>query len=226
MARMLLTDVGGVSIISVPHKPTSCVHEPWKSAAAVKWRTGPSGEIVKHVLKGIRRGGKGRGRGQVDGITWDEMERVCSFAEAGKTIAGLRDSALGRPVQIWQINTTRLGTMFEKVDFRLFLWLVCFCVVLGIGITGCGGDEEAEVEDDSDEGVVIENGLLDPGYEYVTWYQASIDGKSMNDLALYQPEIGDILVNSAIIPVGIILTASKHVLGRSLFPQSRGSKCQ
>lgn len=80
MARMLLTDVLGVSIISVPHKPTSCVHEPWKSAAAIKWRTGLSGEIVKHVLKGIRRGGKGRGRGQVDGITWAEMERVCSFA--------------------------------------------------------------------------------------------------------------------------------------------------
>ena len=116
--------------------------------------------------------------------------------------------------------------MFEKVDFRLSLWLVCFGAVLGIGIIGCGGDEEAEVEDDSDEGVEIENGLLDPGYEYVTWYQASIDGKSINDLALYQPEIGDILVNSAIIPVGIILTASKHVLGRSLFPRSRGSKCQ
>ena len=85
-----------------------------------------------------------------------------------------------------------------KIEFCLFLWLVCFGAVLGIGIIGCGGDEEAEVEDDSDEGVVIENGLLDPGYEYVTWYLASIDGKSINDLALYQPEIGDILVNSEI----------------------------
>ena len=69
-----------------------------------------------------------------------------------------------------------------KLNFCLFLWLVCFGAVLGIGIIGCGGDEEAEVEDDSDEGVVIENGLLDPGYEYETWYQASIDGKSITTL--------------------------------------------
>ena len=47
-------------------------------------------------MAGIRRDGKARGRGQVDGLTWNEIERVCTFAEASKTLAGLRDSAMIR----------------------------------------------------------------------------------------------------------------------------------
>ena len=30
----------------------------------------------------------------MDGLTWKDVERVCSFAEASKTLAGLRDSAM------------------------------------------------------------------------------------------------------------------------------------
>ena len=48
------------------------------------------------VLAGIRREGKDRGRGQVDGLDWQAVERVCAFAEAEKTLAGLRDSAMIR----------------------------------------------------------------------------------------------------------------------------------
>lgn len=67
-----------------------------QAVAAIKWRFGEVaiGEITKKTLAGIRRAGKERGRGQVQGLTWQEVERVCSFAEASKTLAGLRDSAI------------------------------------------------------------------------------------------------------------------------------------
>lgn len=66
--------------------------------AAVKWRglKYAAGEITDKTLAGIRRDGKARGRGQVDGLTWNDIERVCSFAEASRTLAGFRDSALIR----------------------------------------------------------------------------------------------------------------------------------
>ena len=65
--------------------------------------------------------------------------------------------------------------MFGKVNFRLFLWLVCFGAVLGIGIIGCGGDEE-EVEED-----VAENGDESSGLPewQGQWYLVSINGKEM-----------------------------------------------
>jgi site-specific recombinase XerD len=75
-----------------------------KIVAAVKWTVKNHGvgakdlsfEITEKALAGIRRKGKDRGRGQVDGITWDEVERICALAEAEGTVAGLRDSALIR----------------------------------------------------------------------------------------------------------------------------------
>ena len=75
-----------------------------KIVAAIKWTVKNHGvgeknlsfEITEKALAGIRRRGKGRGRGQVDGITWDEVERICALAEARETVAGLRDSALIR----------------------------------------------------------------------------------------------------------------------------------
>ena len=45
-------------------------------------------QITELKLKAIRR--------QVDGITWDEVEEMCAYAEAEGTVAGLRDSALLR----------------------------------------------------------------------------------------------------------------------------------
>ena len=75
-----------------------------KIVAAVKWTAKNHGvgakklsfEITERTLAGIRRKGKGRGRGQVDGITWEEVEQICALAEARETVAGLRDSALIR----------------------------------------------------------------------------------------------------------------------------------
>ena len=72
-----------------------------KIVAAVKWTAknhggGISFEITEKALASIRRKGKGRGRGQVDAITWEEVEQICALAEAEGTVAGLRDSALIR----------------------------------------------------------------------------------------------------------------------------------
>ena len=69
--------------------------------ASVRWQaknagTEIAGEITSRALAGIRREGKHRGRGQADGLTWSDVERVCAFAEMDKSIAGLRDSALIR----------------------------------------------------------------------------------------------------------------------------------
>ena len=54
------------------------------------------GEITSKTLAGIRREGKDRGKGQVDGVEREDMLRVVTLAEADKTIAGLRDAALIR----------------------------------------------------------------------------------------------------------------------------------
>ena len=69
--------------------------------AAVKWRVRYSDssmdfKLTDATLAGIRREGSGRGRGQVDGLIWQDVERVASFCEAEKTLAGLRDAAMIR----------------------------------------------------------------------------------------------------------------------------------
>jgi site-specific recombinase XerD len=70
--------------------------------AAVKWQLKHQvGEdfpmpITNATLAGIRRDGKERGRGQVDGLIWQDVERVCILAETEGTLAGLRDSAMIR----------------------------------------------------------------------------------------------------------------------------------
>ena len=72
-----------------------------QAVAAVRWQARNNGveivgEVTTRTLAGIRREGKDRGRGQVEGLTWADVERVCAFAEMDKSIAGLRDSALIR----------------------------------------------------------------------------------------------------------------------------------
>ena len=72
-----------------------------QAVAAVRWQARNNGveivgEVTTRTLAGIRREGKDRGRGQVEGLTWSDVERVAAFAEMDKSIAGLRDSALIR----------------------------------------------------------------------------------------------------------------------------------
>ena len=69
--------------------------------AAAKWLAKNHGievvgEITSKTLAGIRREGKERGKGQVDGVEREDMLRIVTFAESDNTIAGLRDAALIR----------------------------------------------------------------------------------------------------------------------------------
>lgn len=72
-----------------------------QAVAAVRWLAKNQGleivgEVTTRTIAGIRREGKDRGRGQVDGLNWSDVERVCAFAEMDGTVAGLRDSVLIR----------------------------------------------------------------------------------------------------------------------------------
>ena len=73
-----------------------------QAVAAVKWQLKHQSQesinlpITQATLAGIRREGKDRGRGQVDGLIWQDVERVCVYAETEGTLAGLRDAAMIR----------------------------------------------------------------------------------------------------------------------------------
>ena len=68
--------------------------------SAVKWMAEYRGadtvvgDITARSMSEIRGEGKERARRQVDGLTWDEVERVCAAAESSDTAAGLRDAAM------------------------------------------------------------------------------------------------------------------------------------
>ena len=70
--------------------------------AAVKWQLKHQSQkavnlpIAQATLAGIRRDGQDRGRGQVEGLIWQDVERVCLLAEMEKTLTGLRDAAIIR----------------------------------------------------------------------------------------------------------------------------------
>ena len=83
------------------------LHEQGKSAAtihlvvsAVKWMAEHHGidpvvgAATGRAVSAVRKKGKGRGRRQADGLTWDEVERVCTVAASADTAAGLRDAAM------------------------------------------------------------------------------------------------------------------------------------
>ena len=44
--------------------------------------------ITSATLSGIRREGRDRGRGQRNGLTWKEVERICAVQEADGTLRG------------------------------------------------------------------------------------------------------------------------------------------
>ena len=68
--------------------------------SAVKWMAEYRGadtvvgDITARSMSEIRGEGKERERRQVDGLTWDDVERVCAAAESSDTAAGLRDAAM------------------------------------------------------------------------------------------------------------------------------------
>ena len=70
--------------------------------AAVKWYAKYRGEqtvagaMTERTLAGIRRAGRDRGRGQVDGLDWQAVEKICALAESTETLSGVRDVAMMR----------------------------------------------------------------------------------------------------------------------------------
>ena len=122
----------------------TALHETGKSpatigqaVAAVKWQLKHQSNapirspmpITQATLAGIRREGRDRGRGQVDGLIWQDVERVCVYAETEGTLAGLRDAAMIRlmsdcllrisevvAVNIVDIKETTLTVRASKTD--------------------------------------------------------------------------------------------------------------
>ena len=96
-----LTDALLASYITDLHSEGKSPATISQAVAAVRWQAKNAGvenagELTTKTLAGIRREGKNRGRGQVDALTWTDVERVCAFAEMDGRIAGLRDAALIR----------------------------------------------------------------------------------------------------------------------------------
>lgn len=56
----------------------------------------PVGPKTRTTLSGYRRNAAERGRGQVDGISWEQSDRMAELAEGADTTAGLRDALLIR----------------------------------------------------------------------------------------------------------------------------------
>ena len=68
--------------------------------SAVKWMAeyhgieDVAGPITKRIWSDIRGENRQAGRRRADGLTWAEVERVCTVAESSETVAGLRDAAM------------------------------------------------------------------------------------------------------------------------------------
>lgn len=94
--------------------------------AAVKWQLKHQPNphlqqmpITQATLAGIRREGKDRGRGQVDGLIWQDVERVCIIAETEGTLVGLRDAAMIRLMsdcllRVSEVVAVNVGDFQEK----------------------------------------------------------------------------------------------------------------
>ena len=97
-----LTDALLATYITEMHKEGKSPATIAQLVAAVKWQFKHQAQetinlpITSATLAGIRRDGKDRGRGQVDGLIWQDVERICIYAETEGTLAGLRDAAMIR----------------------------------------------------------------------------------------------------------------------------------
>ena len=85
--------------------------------------------ITSATMAGIRREGRERGRGQRNGLTWHEVEKICSVQEADGTLRGVRNSAILRvmsdgllriseatELRISDLQDNTLQVRFSKTD--------------------------------------------------------------------------------------------------------------
>ncbi len=62
--------------------------------AKLTGRSDPAEPVSTRILVGIRRDGARRGRGQTDGLTWEDCDLTAQLCEREGTTLGLRDAAL------------------------------------------------------------------------------------------------------------------------------------
>ena len=69
--------------------------------------------ITSATLSGIRREGRDRGRGQRNGLTWREVEKICAVQEADDSLRGIRNSAILR------VMSDGLLRISEVIELRI-----------------------------------------------------------------------------------------------------------
>ena len=120
-----LSDELLASYITVLHETGKSPATIRQVVAAVKWQLKHQSQesinfpITQATLAGIRREGRDRGRGQVDGLIWQDVERVCIYAETEGTLAGLRDAAMVRLMsdcllRISEVVAVNIGDLKER----------------------------------------------------------------------------------------------------------------
>ena len=83
-----------------------------RAAISAAHRQGAADDPCRHpgvvqVLKGLSRSGKGRGRGQVQGLDWRAADLAAGVAaNGGRSLAGLRDAALIQVMSdaLWRVS--------------------------------------------------------------------------------------------------------------------------
>ena len=125
LAGKTLSDALLANYITELHRADKSPATIAQAVAAVKWQFKHQLQetinlpITQATLAGIRREGKDRGRGQVDGLIWQDVERVCVYAEAEGTLAGLRDAAMIRLMsdcllRISEVVAVNIGDLKER----------------------------------------------------------------------------------------------------------------
>ena len=78
----------------------------------------PAGERTRQALCGFRRAAAGRGAGQVDGIRWEEADRMAELAES-RGAGGLRDALLVRIMSDCLLRGAEASALdVADIDFR------------------------------------------------------------------------------------------------------------
>lgn len=125
LAGKALSDVLLANYITVLHEKGKSPATIGQAIAAVRWQLKHQSQesinfpITQATLAGIRREGRDRGRGQVDGLIWQEVERICVYAETEGTLTGLRDAAMIRLMsdcllRISEVVAVNVGDLKER----------------------------------------------------------------------------------------------------------------
>ena len=76
--------------------------------------------ITQATLTGIRREGKDRGRGQVDGLIWQDVERVCIYAETDVAVNAFSVISVMKASVFSKVRAARLGDFQYESECILF----------------------------------------------------------------------------------------------------------